>query len=247
MLTPPAAHASALALAFAAVASTLLATRAYQHVARIRQHDQVITVTGSSRRRIRSDLAVWRAHVSARAPTLAAAYDDLSRQLPRVRAHLEQQGVAPTEIVSSAVATHLWHPRDARGLEMEDQVSAYELTQTVEVTSTDVDRVARVARDVTALIEAGVTVSSDEPRYLYTRLADLKIRLLADATRDARLRAEQIATHTRSRLGALSTGRMGVIQVNAANETEVSAEGVNDDTSLEKDAMAVVSAAFYVE
>ena len=40
---------------------------------------------------------------------------------------------------------------------------------------------------------------------------------------------------------------MGVFQVNAANETETSAEGVNDTASLEKDALAVVGSVFYAE
>ncbi len=61
------------------------------------------------------------------------------------------------------------------------------------------------------------------------------------------MRAEQIATQTRSRLTTLSSGHMGVIQVNAANETETSAEGVNDTSSIEKDALAVVSVVFYTE
>ena len=66
--------------------------------------------------------------------------------------------------------------------------------------------------------------------------------MLADASKDARLRAEQIASNTGSHLGKLITARMGVMQVNP----KFSSEGNNDKTSLEKDALAVVTASFEV-
>ena len=82
---------------------------------------------------------------------------------------------------------------------------------------------------------------------LRTKLAELKIQMLAEASKDAHTRAEQIATQAKSRLGSLLTARMGVMQINPANSSEVSAEGNNDKTSLDKDVLAVVSATFGVE
>jgi len=90
-------------------------------------------------------------------------------------------------------------------------------------------------------------VHSEAPLYIYTKLAELKIQMLAEASKDAHTRAEQIAAQAKSRLTSLLTARMGVMQINPANSTEVSAEGNNDKTSLEKDVLAVVTAAFGVE
>ena len=90
-------------------------------------------------------------------------------------------------------------------------------------------------------------MNSWQPEYIYTKLADLKIQMLADASRDARVRAEQIAGNTGASIARLQTARMGVMQVNAANESEVSGTGMNDTTSLEKDALAVVTATFGID
>jgi uncharacterized protein len=57
---------------------------------------------------------------------------------------------------------------------------------------------------------------------------------------------EQLAANTGAHLGKLITARMGVMQVNPKFSTEVSGEGNNDKSALEKDAMAVVSASFEV-
>ncbi len=74
-----------------------------------------------------------------------------------------------------------------------------------------------------------------------------KVELLADASKDARDRATQIATHAGGKITSLIVAHMGVMQVNPAYSTSVSSEGNNDKTSLEKDALAIVTASFAVE
>jgi hypothetical protein len=94
------------------------------------------------------------------------------------------------------------------------------------------------------LIKDGVLLQSGEPKYLYTKLADLKIEMLAAATEDAKTRAEQIASHSGGRLGELIDAHMGVMQINAMYSDDATAEGVNDTSSLDKEVRAVVDTSF---
>jgi hypothetical protein len=71
--------------------------------------------------------------------------------------------------------------------------------------------------------------------------------MLAEASKDAKVRAEQIANNTGSRVSSLESAKMGVMQINAANESEVSAEGTNDTSSLDKDVMGIVTASFGIQ
>jgi hypothetical protein len=48
--------------------------------------DQTITVTGSARKRIKSNLVIWRSAISYQAPVLSDAYRSLSESVPRVKA-----------------------------------------------------------------------------------------------------------------------------------------------------------------
>jgi hypothetical protein len=121
------------------------------------------------------------------------------------------------------------------------------MEQTVEVTSNDIDKVAHASNEATRLIEDGIYINSEPPRYLYTKLAELKIQMLAEASKDARVRADQMAMNMGSKVSSLQSAKMGVMQINAANQSEVSAEGTNDTTSLEKDIMAIVTASFGVD
>lgn len=97
------------------------------------------------------------------------------------------------------------------------------------------------------MIEEGIPLQSDPPEFQYTKLAELKLQMLAEAARDSRLRAEEIARATGAHIGVVRQARMGVIQINPADSTDVSGEGNNDTSSLEKDSISVVASTFSLE
>jgi uncharacterized protein len=227
-------------LALANIVCVLIFSWSWVHV---KADPKSISVTGSARKAIESDLIVWSARVSASDPDLKAAYDSLDASLQKTLAYLKAQGIPTGEITVASIQTSKHHERDGQGHETE-KIASYELAQDVEVTSSDVGRVADTARTVTGLIKDGVLLESYPPRYLYTKMADLKITMLAEATRDATTRAQQIAGNSGSTLGAIIDARMGVMQINAIHSDDVSGSGVNDTSSKQKEITAVVSARF---
>ena len=61
-----------------------------------------------------------------------------------------------------------------------NRVELYELTQYVTVESKDMKVVPEVSRNITSLIKDDVEIDSGSPRYLYTKLSELKIDMLAE-------------------------------------------------------------------
>jgi hypothetical protein len=243
----PTALAIAVLACLCLVACTWIFGERIVRVMQIRESDRTVSVTGSAKIRVRSDLVIWRATVSARGANLAEAWSTLSKATPRVRQFLVEHRVPEKQIVVNAVDTEELYDRTPDGMEIPEKIIGYKLFQTIDVTSNDLDRITEVSRQVTELIEQGIEIESDQPSYLYTGLAELKIRLVSAAAQDARTRAEQIVKANHSRILGLASSRMGVVQVNAANETQVSWEGVNDTASIDKDAFVAVSAVYYVE
>jgi uncharacterized protein len=233
-------------LAVAGVAAAVVFARAVVKSFEIKHQEQRVTVTGSATRRIRSDLIVWRAHLRARNAELTAAYKKLAADVPVVVAFIQAHGITEREITVLAASITEMHPRTNEGVVQEEVIAAYQAEQEIAIESTDIAKVEQLSREATQLLDRGVYIQSDAPLYVYTKLAPLKVQMLADASKDARLRAEQIASNTGSQLGRLITARMGVMQVNPKFSSEVSSEGNNDKTSLEKDALAVVTASFEV-
>ncbi|MEO8901507.1 MAG: SIMPL domain-containing protein [Polyangiaceae bacterium] len=236
----------ALIVGGATVAAAAVVARAVVKSFEIKHQEQRVTVTGSASRRIRSDLIVWRAHLRAQNPDLTAAYKKLAADVPVAVAFIRAGGVTDQELTVSAASITEVHPRSTEGAVQEEVIASYLAEQDIVLESSDIPKVERISREATQLLDRGVYIQSDAPLYVYTKLGPLKIQMLAEASKDARLRAEQIATNTGAHLGKLLTARMGVMQVNPKFSSDVSGEGNNDKTAFEKDALAVVTASFEV-
>ena len=234
---------SGLALAIGLVLSSLIFGWFYSNA---KKGDEAVTVTGSARKRIKSDLVVWSAGVSYQAPQLADAYRSLSENIPRVKQYLMSKGVAENQITISSISTVTLKKQDENGGET-SEITGYSLRQQLDVRSNEVDKIAQIAREATELINQGILIESNSPQYYYTLLGDLKIEMLGEAAKDAKTRAERIADSTGNKIGAVRSARMGVMQITAADSTEVSDAGISDTTTIDKDVTAVVNISFAVD
>jgi hypothetical protein len=233
-----------LAIAGSFVTSTWVASRAY-----LRRGEQTIRtsrtldVTGSARRRITSDLAVWSIRVAGEGKTLEEAFQKLSASAEKVRAFLQPRGF---DAAAGPIHTVAHHKRDEKGNEMREVV-AYELSRGFCICTPEVDKVAKASGEVTELLQGGSHVESLAPQFVCTRLQDLKIEMLGAATRNARERADLIARESRCRVGAVKDARAGVLQITRPFSTEVTSGGVNDTSSIEKDITSVVHLTLQIE
>jgi len=208
--------------------------------------DQTITVTGSAKRGIKSDHVKWKSAVSYQAPALAEAYKSLAEAVPKVKAYLVNKGIAENRITVSSISSQTLHGRSSDGGET-SEITGYSLRQELEVDSSEVEKVAKIAREATELINQGILIESMPPEYYYTQLGTLKIQMLAEAAKDAKERATQIANSTGDKIGSVRSARMGVLQITPSGSNEVSDSGMNDTSSIDKDITAVVNIGFAVD
>lgn len=241
-----AAMVAAISLAVSLVASTAIGARAY----RSRGGDQTrqgqsMSVKGSARQRITSDLAVWTISLTGEAAKLPEAYESLARGERGLTAYLERSGFAAPEMDLSAIAAKTHYGRDKDGRETRE-VASYELRRTLTVTTKAVGKAAHAAAGVTELLKEGVFVESSAPAYYCSGLPDIKISILGDASRDARARADEIARNAGCRVAEVRSVQMSPLQVVTPNSTEAAASGTYDTSTIEKDVTAVVSVTFVV-
>jgi uncharacterized protein len=223
----------------------------------VKLEPKTIEVKGSAKKNIESDLITWSGSYTARDAELVKAYEKLKSSADKIAAFLKAKGVPESEITFSAVSTsktfvkEIVQPREgsnAQPLVVDTQkVEHYTLTQYVTIESKDMKKVPEVARSITSLIQEGIEIDSGSTQYLYTKLSELKINMLADATKDATTRATQIVTNANGKLGKLVEARMGVMQINPKGSSATSAEGNNDTTSLEKEITSVVTARYQLD
>jgi hypothetical protein len=232
-----------LFLAVGLVLSSMLGTAAWVKI----KNSQFITSKGSTRKNVTSDLVVWKGSFTAEAPTLLDAQHKLKADATRVEKFLGDSGV--TNFVFKPIAIEelmasVSNETNGENISRQRTVG-YRLTQKVRVESGDVARVAQL--DTTPLVEQGVLFTTEPPQFLYTKVAEEKIEMLAEATRDARARAEQIARQGSRSIANLHDAEMGVFQITPLHETDTSGGGENDTSSLDKTITAVVTATFLLK
>ena len=125
--------------------------------------------------------------------------------------------------------------------------TGYLIRQSIEVRSTDVEAVPRLASDAVRLLEQGIMLASEGMEFIYTKAGEAKIEMMGEAAKDARIRAEQIAAQGGRTIKELRSARMGVVQINPLYSTATSWEGNNDTSSLEKTITTTVTATFSLE
>jgi hypothetical protein len=232
-----------LFLAVGLVLSSMLGTAAWVKI----KNSQFITSKGSTRKNVKSDLVVWSGSFVTEAPTLLEAQHNLKADAAEVGEFLNQNGVTNAvfkPIAIEEIQASVSNETNGESVSRQRTVG-YKLTQKVRVESENVERLAGL--DTTPLVEQGVLFTTEPPQFLYTKVAEEKIEMLADATKDARARAEQIAAQGSRSIANLHDAEMGVFQITPLHESNTSGEGESDTSSMEKTITAVVTATFLLK
>lgn len=222
--------------------SAIALTRTWTHL----HESQVVEVTGSAHRNVVSDLVVWHASFSVQDPTLAGANKLLAKAQAATGAFFRSHNLARVQFASVQISQV--RPREKRDDDaLASNKDGYVLTQPIVVTSDDVPGTIALASESSKLIDQGVAFVSDGMEFIYTRASDAKVEMMAEATKDARNRADQIAGQGDRKVSQLRAAHMGVVQINPLYSTATSWEGNSDTTSVEKTITATVNATFALE
>jgi hypothetical protein len=175
---------------------------------------------------------------------LRIAYSELDIAREVIKSYLTEKGIPQEGIIFSAI--YIEQQFDSRYDENGNQLSSvfkgYRLQQNVQIESEQVEKVEEVSRNITELINSGIEFYSNKPSYYYTKLAELKIEMIAEATKDASIRAQKIAENAGGSLGELKSADMGVIQIVGQNSSDdYSWGGSFNTTSKNKTASITVN------
>jgi hypothetical protein len=240
-------NSPALLFSIAIIIAAIFLGNAYRNRGKI---DNTISVTGLGEQDFSSDLIVWEGSFSQLNMDMKQAYADLEKDRRIIEEYLLANGIAVNDVVFSAVQSFQSNKSkySADGRYIGEEFVGYELTQRIQISSKEVEKVEQLSRSITELLNKGIQLYSEPPRYYYTKLSDLKLELISKATEDARLRAEMISKQSGSRIGKLKQAQMGIFQITAVNSTEeFSWGGTFNTTSKEKTASITMKLTYIIK
>lgn len=230
-------------LSIGLVLTAIIIATTWRYVSR---SNVTVSVTGSASKDLKSDYAIWNASYSNESASLQDAYSKLEATDEKVKNYLLSKGFTQDQIVLSAINTTTLYVNNEQGYPT-NQITGYQLSKNITIESKDVDKIDKISREATELINEGVEINSPTPQFLYTKIGELKIEMIGLAAQDAKVRAEQIANSTNNSIGEVRSSKMGVIQINAKNSTEVSDYGMNNTNSIDKTITVVVNMSFSIK
>ncbi len=198
--------------------------------------DGTISVTGLGKTDFTSDLIVWQGRFEKENKDLKKAYLDLENDKIIILEYLNLKGINSNSIVINAIRTREKNKQNYsdQGKYLGKTFIGYILSQSIQIESKEVEKVEKISREITELLNKGVQFYSEPPRYYYTKLADLKIEMISKATADARIRAEKIAENSDAKIGNLISAKMGIFQITGQNSNENYSWGGTFNTSSKK-------------
>jgi hypothetical protein len=73
------------------------------------------------------------------------------------------------------------------------------------------------------LLKSGVLLNESNPQYIFTTFNSLRPQLLAEATKNARLTAQQFASDSGAKVGKIRSANQGAIQIFGSDGNDESA------------------------
>lgn len=212
-------YISSAIIGIAIIAGLWIAGNAYKYKFR---STETISVTGLAEKDFTSDLIVWSGSFNRYGFELKNAYSLLKQDENSIRTYLNSKGIPDSNMVFSSIdiIKNFQRHYNDKGEETSSEFTGYTLTGKVRIESKDINRVEKLSREITELLEKGIELNSNAPEYYYTRLNELKIDLLSTASKDARTRAETIANNSGGSLGGIKKATMGVFQITGKNANE---------------------------
>ncbi|MEM2915176.1 MAG: SIMPL domain-containing protein [Candidatus Bathyarchaeia archaeon] len=207
-----------------------------------RAQTDTITVVGSASKEFTSDLVKWHIQISRELyiENPIETYRQIKEDANALLEILKANGISEKDIsLQPIVKEPIYDPMGG--------TRRYQLILRGFVVSSDISKVEALALNPDALFEKGIFLDDSRLEYFYTKLSELKHELLAQATQDARRRAEEIAKGSGATINKIVSARAGVFQITEPYSTEVSDYGVYSTATKEKNITVTVRATFLLK
>lgn len=230
--------AAATIIVFGALAVTAyLGKVAYD----IKLAQDTLEVTGSAKEAVLADQARWAINLETKTGLTdqQAGFNRLDGAVTKITEYLTKEGFTEYETPAGTSYPNFSYPQYSEPIQ-----TGYTVSRTIFVRSDDVEKLAALANNIDPFTGGGYTVSTGSLELTVGKLAEMRVRLLTEAIKDAENRAKAIAQDSGREVETLRNASSGVVQVLGEGAVEVSDYGMYDTQSLHKEVMVTVRATF---
>ena len=195
---------------------------------------------GLAERRVMADRANWEVVFTVSGASrgeIPALYQQAEQHQKTIIDIIKNSGFDDNEIESGVLDYSYQEYRDDKQA-LVDQT--HYLTGSISVETSKVNLISKVRASLNKLIAQGINIENRAPVYRFTKLNEIKPAMLREATKNARLAANEFAENAGVTVGGIRDARQGSFYVrDAGSEYE-------DTAKIEKDVRVVTTITFYL-
>lgn len=195
---------------------------------------------GLAERRVKADTANWTlkfSNAGNQRQQIPNLYKLTEKNQETIITLLKEIGFEETEIQIGVLDYFHKEFRD-ENQKLVDQ--KHILRGSISVETNKVDLVAKARASVNKLIAQGIDITNTQPAYHFTKLNDIKPDMLREATKNARIAANEFAENAGVKVGGIRSARQGSFYVRDAGEQ------YGDTKKIDKDVRVVTNITFYL-
>jgi hypothetical protein len=174
---------------------------------------RIISVKGLSEREVPASVATWTIGYSATGNDLGEINRKLADSTKAVVAFLKEAGFAEADMAVQPPSLHDTS-MDEREKDSPPPPERYRADQAVLLRTSKVDAIKPALASASSLMVSGVLLSGkSEPNYIFNQVNEIKPAMIQEATKNARIAAEQFSRDSQTALGKLRNATQGWFQV----------------------------------
>ena len=175
---------------------------------------QSVEVKGLAEEIVKSNAATWSLSIKLVNDDLPTLYEGISKTQLEAKRFLIGQGFQEGDIILNAVSVI-----DNQSINYNQNQNMPRFSADVGITlnTNQVDHVAEVMQKTGDLVKQGMVVTSSNTNFRFTNLNEIKPKMLAQATKSARIAAESFAHDAEAKLGNIIHATQGLFTITDAN------------------------------
>ncbi|MFA4975625.1 MAG: SIMPL domain-containing protein [Candidatus Paceibacterota bacterium] len=164
-----------------------------------------VEVKGLSEKIVKADTAIWSINFDVKSNNVDTLYADIERNVSTIKTFLKEKGFEESEINVAPVNTYQDTYKDA--------LFRYNSTTQLSVYTKKVDLVKTASKDTLVLVKNGIVMNQNSVSFEFSNINSVKPEMLAEALKNAKDTAQQIAKESGSVLSSLHRGNQGAFDI----------------------------------
>lgn len=210
-----------------------------------RAMDRYASVKGIAERQVKADLAIWDIGYKITGDDLAKITEESLKNQKIITSFLTKNNFSASEIEPQRIEVLDQYAREYTSNKPQHR---YIITSGVTLRTNRVELVRQISQISAELIQQGIVLMNKSdylpnPRYFFTKIDEIRPQMLEQATKSARLVAEQFAVNSGSKLGPIRRASQGIFQILSIDSNAGQSYGTDNDQigNINKTVRVVVS------